>query len=875
MRSAAAAFAWEFRKRLQWGLIAFGSYLLVLALFQFVILGPRSANRPQGEMTFAFTVLVPTAFAFMYFLAVFSYGLAGDLAARHSMYPARMFTLPVSTAGLAGWPMFYGAITLASLWLVAALVGFRPSGAHVPLVWPALFGAALIAWLQALAWMPYGLPGLRIVAAVLLLTTIDVVVFTALELEVREPLMVLIMAPQVPLAYLVARYAVARARRGDTPDWRGIFSRLGRIAGAGPGRRRPFLTAAHAHDWLERRQHGASLPTWTGILIPFQVLFLYVVRHEPAVLTAIGLAVMALTPPFLAAFVAVNVGRSSPDAAHAYGLTPFEATRPLRTSALVAAKLRMAWASTLLTWLLVLSAIPLALTLAGTWPPLIQKARGFTDIFGAPRAALLVVLGFLLLLVSTWKQLVQGLAVGLTGHAGLIKASVIVRMSSLVLLGVVLELLTVSRDARRFVWGAVPWLPAIPVFVKVCAAAWIATRLHRERLVGDRALVTGTAAWVATVLALDGVLAWTFNSPQIAHSFLLMLSILAVPVVRPSAVLLALGSNRHRGRAASAPASQAPAQRQPALRAALALVAAPAVLAAAAFVSYQVRNSDTAGFVSSGEERTYRLYVPKSYDAARPTPLVISMHGGGLWGVAQMELSRWNAVADDEGLIVVYPSGSRGGGVRAWRAGQQGGASNVDVRFIAELIDTLRASYNIDPARIYADGLSNGGGMAFRLSCTLSDRIAAVGLVASAQFLSWSACADPRPVPMIAFHGTDDRFTPYWGGTSWVVPDNYAFPSIPTFTETWARRNRCRPGPIQTRIAHDVTRREYVDCAENGAVVLYTIEGGGHTWPGGGPLPEWFAGRTSHSVNAAREAWKFFKAHPLRQTAAGDAAPPR
>ena len=209
----------------------------------------------------------------------------------------------------------------------------------------------------------------------------------------------------------------------------------------------------------------------------------------------------------------------------------------------------------------------------------------------------------------------------------------------------------------------------------------------------------------------------------------------------------------------------------------------------------------------------------------------------------------------------MYPSGVGGRGPRAWHAGV-GDSSAKDVRFIAELIDTLKASYAIDPTRIYADGLSNGGGMAFLLSCTMSDRIAAVGLVASAHFLPWSACKDQRAVPMIAFHGTDDRFTPYHGGTSWVARD-HVFPSIPVFTATWARRNRCAGSPVESRVAADVTRLEYTGCADDADVVLYTIHGGGHTWPGGGPMPEWFAGPTSRGVDATRQSWAFFRAHPL------------
>jgi polyhydroxybutyrate depolymerase len=680
--------------------------------------------------------------------------------------------------------------------------------------------------------------------------------------------MVAILAPQLPLAYLAARYAVGRARCGDTPDWRGVFARLGRIADVLPRRRGRFPSAARAQAWFEWRQHGRSLPAWVVILAAFEVLFLYLVRHEPPVLTMIALVGLLLTPPFLAAFVAVTVGRSSPDASDAYGLTPFVATRPLSTAALVAAKLRMALASTLFAWLVVLVAVPLGLTVSGRWPVVIEEARGLTEFFGAPRAVVLALLCLLALLAATWKQLVQGLAIGLTGREGLVKSSVLIRLSSLVLIGLIVHLLSVSRDARIFLWNALPWIPAIPAFFKMCAAAWIASRLHRDRLIGDRALVTGAAAWLAIVLVLYGVLAWMFDTPHIGHFFLVLLAILTVPLARPSAVLLALASNRHRGTVPPAPASVG--GRRPALRATLVLIAAPVALAVVTCVAFYVRNRDNGGFVSSGEKRTFRLYVPKSYEPGRPTPLVISLHGGGLWGATQMEVSQWNEVADEQGLLVVYPSGVGGGGPRHWRAGVGDGPLK-DVRFIAELIDNLKASYTIDPTRIYADGLSNGGGMAVLLSCTMSDRIAAVGLVAAAHFLPLSACKDERAVPMIAFHGTDDRFARYHGGTAWVAR-GYVFPSIPEFTANWARRNRCAASPVESRIAADVTRLEYAGCADDADVVLYTIHGGGHTWPGGGPMPEWFAGKVSRDVDATREAWAFFRAHPHAREPTGPTA---
>lgn len=286
----------------------------------------------------------------------------------------------------------------------------------------------------------------------------------------------------------------------------------------------------------------------------------------------------------------------------------------------------------------------------------------------------------------------------------------------------------------------------------------------------------------------------------------------------------------------------------------------PLLLALVEAVRYRVRNRSSGVIVSSGREREYVLYVPRSYDRAKPTPLVISMHGAGLWGAAQREVSQWNRVADEHGLIVVYPSGS--GRIPVWQAAT-GSGDPRDVRFISDLIDTLQAAFNIDATRIYADGLSNGGGMAFVLSCTLSDRIAAVGLVGSAQLLPWDSCKDPRPVPMIAFHGTADEFTPYRGGKTFVAPRT--FPSIPAWTANWARRNRCALNPIDSVVAEDVTRRAYAGCADGADVVLYTVQGGGHTWPGGGRLPESWLGRTSHSIDASRTMWEFYRRHPLTQ----------
>ena len=292
------------------------------------------------------------------------------------------------------------------------------------------------------------------------------------------------------------------------------------------------------------------------------------------------------------------------------------------------------------------------------------------------------------------------------------------------------------------------------------------------------------------------------------------------------------------------------------------VITLPGLWALASAMSFHGRNRSNGSLVSGGSRREYLLHVPKSYDRSKPAALVISLHGAGGWPAQQAMLTRWHRLADREGFLVVYPSAVADGGPRVWEVGRGGGLDR-DVQFLSDLIDELQRRYNIDPRRVYVNGVSNGGAMSFALSCRMSRRIAAVGMVASAQTLPWSACTDDRPVPLIAFHGTADTIVPYAGGKSWVAP--WPFPDVERWIGKWARRNRCDPAPAAGAAAPDVIRSEYVHCANDAAVVLYTLRGGGHTWPGGDPLPEWFAGPTTTSIDATAEMWAFFRAHPLAE----------
>jgi hypothetical protein len=374
MRSPAAAIAWEFRQRHRWGLMVLTAYMLILALIRIFILDAGGRVQFEDAESFAWAVVVPLTSTFLYFLAVFSFGLSGDIAARQSIYPARMFTLPVSTNALAGWPMLYGMIAMALLWLATRFLAAWPAGFDIPVIWPALLAASLVAWTQALTWMPYALPGLRVIVTILWLASIDAVVMVALELKASEGVMLAILAPNVPLAYLAARFAIARARRGDIPDWREMFVWLGRIANVLPRARNQFPSPARAQQWFEWRQHGRSLPAMVGILLPFELALLLIARETPVIVFETLLLVL-VTPPFMATFVAATVSKSNPNRSDSYGVTPFLATRPMTSSSLVAAKLKVTMWSTITAWLLVLVAIPIALRLSGTSPTVIDWER--------------------------------------------------------------------------------------------------------------------------------------------------------------------------------------------------------------------------------------------------------------------------------------------------------------------------------------------------------------------------------------------------------------------------------------------------------------------------------------------------------------------
>ena len=272
------------------------------------------------------------------------------------------------------------------------------------------------------------------------------------------------------------------------------------------------------------------------------------------------------------------------------------------------------------------------------------------------------------------------------------------------------------------------------------------------------------------------------------------------------------------------------------------------------------KGSPTLSVKSGGLTRTSILHVPEIYDPSQGAMLVLNFHGFSSAGWQQSLLSRMSSESDKRGFIVAYPEGV----ALSWNAGDCCGTawtdSVDDIAFTRALLDKIEAEYCIDKRRIFATGMSNGGFFSHRLACEMSDRIAAIAPVAGV--LGIDNCAPKRKVPVLHFHGTADPIVPYQGGTP-IIPQlglGLVFKPVSETMDFWRKFNGCSAFEKVIYQKGDATCIEWPDCDENASTVLCSIDGGGHTWPGGLAIP---AGKTSKDIGATATMLDFFQAHPL------------
>ncbi|HLP72673.1 MAG TPA: PHB depolymerase family esterase [Bacteroidales bacterium] len=279
-----------------------------------------------------------------------------------------------------------------------------------------------------------------------------------------------------------------------------------------------------------------------------------------------------------------------------------------------------------------------------------------------------------------------------------------------------------------------------------------------------------------------------------------------------------------------------------------------------------------------GIRRRYRLHLPSSKENGR-IPLVIILHGRGANAESMILLTRkgFNRLAERERFIAAYPDAVE----MNWNDGRSDEQSNDkahrenidDVGFISRLIDDTLVNFNADPSRVYVTGISNGAIMAYRLACELSGRIAAIAPVdGNIPVMLHPECFPAEPVSVLSINNTADPVVPYEGGEVTAKFEKVKLGrllSVEESIEFWIKRNRCETSAeiyeLPDKDPSDGSRvivNKYANIAEGTEVILYTVEGGGHTWPGGLQyLPARHIGRTCRDFDANEVIWDFFKSH--------------
>jgi polyhydroxybutyrate depolymerase len=270
-----------------------------------------------------------------------------------------------------------------------------------------------------------------------------------------------------------------------------------------------------------------------------------------------------------------------------------------------------------------------------------------------------------------------------------------------------------------------------------------------------------------------------------------------------------------------------------------------------------------------GHERTYEVHAPASYKGEQAVPLVVVLHGRNGTGHGTVGFTHFDAVADAHGFLVAFPDGLS----NSWADGRGATPSDKDgiddVKFLSELIRKLARDYKIDSSRVFVTGMSNGGFMTQRIACDLSSQVAAVGSVgATMGEITASHCHPAKPISVMLIQGAQDPLVPIQGGAQ--PGSRGMILSLQETAKKWTDLDACSSKPEVSTVGDKagdgttIRREAFRGCKGGAEVIVYTVEGGGHSWPGGKPpAPESLIGKTSHNMDASEVLWEFFSKHSL------------
>ena len=555
MLPPALAIAWMIWRRHRWSLLLGAGYLVFAAIAVQVLLAQgvnTSSLVASGLVRGIFAGLLQPLFLIPLGLAIiFCQALDADLNARGSCFPEGLFTLPVRTAGLAGWLIVYGGASVCLVWMAIAWFVLRPWLAtwseelSVPLFWPGIMAAAFVAWLQAILWLPFGLAGIRILAATILLSALVFVAFYAAQAGVSENRLVVLFGMAALLGWVSAYEGVRRARRGDVPNWDNLFRWARRLVQWLPQRRAPFASAPVAQVWFEWRRAGRSLPAMTALVLPVALFPLFLAKNEILTTSNILLGALAF-PLFLAGFAGSTVSGRHPWVKDYYGVPPFTATLPMSTADMVGAKLKSAALSVLSAWLLTLVAILVAVPLAGRVDDVMdlwRRALRGEDAFSLVAGLLAI---FLMLIVWTWKRQVDSLVVGLTGRKWMIVASIFLAMATFAAVCILGGWIIDHPEKREAIRDWLPWVLAGMFLVRLAVTGLALRKLLRRGLLAPRTVARWIAAWLLLAMTLFVGMSYGLRADQVPWYFLAFAVVWCLPMTHLAATPLALAWNRHR-----------------------------------------------------------------------------------------------------------------------------------------------------------------------------------------------------------------------------------------------------------------------------------------------------------------------------------------
>ncbi len=258
-----------------------------------------------------------------------------------------------------------------------------------------------------------------------------------------------------------------------------------------------------------------------------------------------------------------------------------------------------------------------------------------------------------------------------------------------------------------------------------------------------------------------------------------------------------------------------------------------------------------------GEKRLYRVHVPRSYDASRPTPAVFSFHGGGGSAKIMSEDKYYGLISKSEqaGFIVVFPNGYsrfRDGKLATFNAGICCGKARDrridDVGFVRKVVEQVKSQLNVDTQRISANGMSNGAMMSYRLACEATDIFHAIAAVAGTDGMD--VCQPSRPVSVLHIHARDDDMVLFNGGAGKDSKTLANFRSVNDTVARWVGLNACNPTPKKVLdLPGRATCEAYTGCKGGVQVKLCVTETGGHSWPGGVKVRTGEPGSTAFRAN--------------------------